>query len=140
MTLYTAVKAIVDRVATDLTAAGFTVKYGAVERLANELPYAVIAPVDYPLEDAATGGHSLHLTVELTILVLIKALNPKVWFEDISEMLLKVPDALLADRTLGGLVYYSLPKSSKPDRITAASRTYFGGVVIFTAKANYTVP
>ena len=133
------VKPICEKVQSLIEAKGFTVVFGRLERLSNEFPYAVIIPTEYGLQNAVLGGRRMHLVVRLEIMVLLKLLNPKIWFDDMSEPVLDVADAILANRTLSGLCYHCIPDAVVPERITTGQKTYYGGIIRVRIEADYTV-
>jgi hypothetical protein len=71
----------------------------------------------------------LEVAVRINLLVLVRETVPASWFDDIISVMGKVADAVLADRTLGGVVKDIYPTGFSPGVITYRNRTFYGGEV-----------
>ena len=100
------------------------------------LPKAIINAEHSPIGQA-TMGELTETKVRGSIVLVILEYEPKDWFTDIIAVMGDVVDALLADRTLGGVVFDSTPSGFAPGEIKFKEKTFYGGVVRWEAILHY---
>ena len=100
------------------------------------LPKAVISAEPAPIGQAAMGEVT-ETKVRGSIVLVILDYEPKDWFDDIISVMGDVVDALLADRTLGGVVFDSTPSGFAPGEVKFKEKTFYGGVVRWEAVLHY---
>ena len=74
----------------------------------GNLPKAIINAEASPIGQASMGDF-LEARVRGSIVLVIREYEPEDWFTDIISVMGDVVDALLADRTLGGVCFDSSP-------------------------------
>ena len=100
------------------------------------LPKAVISAEPAPIGQAAMGEVT-ETKVRGSIVLVILEYEPKDWFDDIISVMGDVVDALLEDRTLGGVVFDSTPSGFAPGEVKFKEKTFYGGVVRWEATLHY---
>ena len=78
-------------------------------------------------------GAGLEVTVRMNLLVLVRESAPEDWFDGVIDVMGKVVDAVLADRTLSGAVQDIYPTNFAPGSISYRSKTFYGGQVTLEA-------
>ena len=128
--IYDAVKAAVDGVAAlNQVVCG--------ERFVlQDTPCAIINPGEVAIEQQ-DAGPALYCGISIEVVLIIRENEPDDWFDDVVEILGAILDAVIADRSLGGLVLDIMPVRFAPAEIRIQSRLYSGGVVTFMALAVY---
>ncbi len=145
MGFYSDYKAVFDRVKTVLTyvAAEGEVPAAGVESLKTVvlgeqftlvgLPKAIINAEPAPVE-ALEMGDTLRVKVNFGVVLVILEYEPADWFTDIIDVMGDVVDAILADRTLGGVCQDCILTGFAPGEIKFKDKLFFGGVVRFRAE------
>jgi len=102
----------------------------------QDTPCAIINPGEVAItqEDA---GSALYNAVAIEVVLIVRENEPDDWFDEVVEVLGDILDAVIVDRTLGGLVLDVAPTGFAPAEIRVANRLYSGGVVTFMALAVY---
>jgi len=100
------------------------------------LPKAIVNAEPAPIGQA-TMGEMLEVKVRGSIVLVILEYEPKDWFTDIIAVMGDVVDALLADRTLGSIVFDCTPTGFAPGEIKFKEKVFFGGVVRWEAILHY---
>jgi hypothetical protein len=104
----------------------------------GDLPKAIINAEGSPINQA-TLGSTLNVTVNFSVVLVIRDYEPQDWFVDIIPVMADVVDAILADRSLRGSVLDVTPTGFYPGEIKFADdKVLFGGVVRFSAELLYT--
>jgi hypothetical protein len=98
----------------------------------GDLPKAIINAEPSPMGQAAMGD-LLEVKVRGSIVLVILEYEPEDWFENIISVMGDVVDALLADRSLGGICFDLTPTGFSPGEIKFQEKTFFGGVVRWEA-------
>ena len=129
-TVFEAIKAAVetkDSIKTVILGERFTV---------GDLPKAIINAEPSPIGQAAMGDFT-ETRVRGSIVLVILEYEPEDWFTDIVAVMGDCVDAILADRSLGGVVFDCIPTGFAPGEIKFKEKTYFGGVVRWEAILHY---
>jgi len=137
MGFYASYKAVFDAVeaAVKTKTAIKTVILG--ERFTIEgLPKAIVNAEPAPIGQA-TMGEMLEVKVRGSIVLVILEYEPKDWFTDIIAVMGDVVDAILADRTLGSVVFDCTPTAFAPGEIKFKEKVFYGGVVRWEAILHY---
>jgi hypothetical protein len=103
------------------------------------LPKAGINAEPSPIGQAAMGG-LLETKVRGSVVMVIREYAPKDWFVDVISVMGDVVDAILADRTLGGVAFDCAPTGFAPGEIRFSEvedKLFYGGVVRFEAVVHY---
>jgi len=100
------------------------------------LPKAILNAEPAPI-DQATMGELLEAKVRGSIVLVILEYEPEDWFTDIIAVMGDVVDAILADRTLGGVAFDCRPTGFAPGEIKFKEKVFFGGVVRWEAIVHY---
>ncbi len=100
------------------------------------LPKAIINAEPSPIGQAAMG-ELLEAKVRGSIILVILDYEPKDWFTDVIAVMGDVVDAVLADRSLGGVCFDCYPTGFGPGEIRFQDKLLFGGVVRFEAVVHY---
>ena len=131
-------KAVFDQVKTALQAVTTikTVVLGEQFRV-QDLPMAIISP-DLTDIDQAAFGNMLDNNIRISVVILIREIEPANWFTDIVPIMGDVVDKILADRTLSNAVRDAIPTMFHPGEITTGGKLYYGGVVRFRALMFFT--
>ena len=102
----------------------------------GNLPKAIINAEAAPIGQASMGDF-LEARVRGSIVLVIREYEPEDWFTDIISVMGDVMDALLADRTLGGVCFDSTPTGFAPGEVKFKDKMYYGGVVRWEAIMHY---
>jgi hypothetical protein len=102
----------------------------------GNLPKAIINAEPAPVGQASMGDF-LEVRVRGSIILVIREYEPEDWFTDIISVMGDVVDALLDDRTLGGVCFDSTPTGFSPGEVKFKEKVYFGGVVRWEAIMHY---
>ena len=102
----------------------------------GNLPKAIINAEAAPIGQASMGDF-LEARVRGSIILVIREYEPEDWFTDIISVMGDVVDALLADRSLGGVCFDSTPTGFSPGEVKFKEKVYFGGVVRWEAIVHY---
>ena len=78
-------------------------------------------------------GEFLETRVRGSIVLVILEYEPEDWFNDIIAVMSDCVDAILADRSLGGVVFDCSPTGFAPGEIKFKEKTFYGGVVRWEA-------
>jgi hypothetical protein len=100
------------------------------------LPKAVINPLPSPVSSETVDG-LMTVKVRFSVVIIILEHTPKDWFTDIITVMADVVDAILADRSLGGVVNDCVPTVFAPGEIKFDNKQFFGGEVGFEAEMFY---
>ena len=100
------------------------------------LPKAILNAEPAPIGQA-TMGELLEAKVRGSIVLVILEYEPEDWFTDIIAVMGDVVDAILADRTLGGVAFDCRPTGFAPGEIKFKEKVFFGGVVRWEAIVHY---
>lgn len=114
-----------------------TVVKGTEFRASSTLPAAIINPLQAPVAPMEMGAY-LQVTVNFSVIVIIRETVPADWFTDIIPIMADVVDAMLADRTLGGKAQDCVPTGFYPGEITFQNKLFYGGAVSFQAVVYFT--
>jgi hypothetical protein len=106
-----------------------TVLLGEQFTLGN-LPKAVIN-AEVSAFSQADLGDDLNVRVGFSVILVIRDYAPKDWFDDVIKVMADVVDAVLADRTLGGVVLDCVPTGFVPGEIKFEDKLLFGGIIRF---------
>ena len=98
----------------------------------GSLPKAIINAEPSPIGQAAMGEF-LETRVRGSIVLVILEYEPEDWFNDIIAVMSDCVDAILADRSLGGVVFDCSPTGFAPGEIKFKEKTFYGGVVRWEA-------
>lgn len=129
MGYYADYSAVFDRVKDDIDAiSGLTVILGGPFRLGVNMPCAVINPMPSRMGNAYTQT-GIETRIGIEVILIIRETAPEDWFADIIKTMGDVVDAILADRTLNGLVLDTIPTLFAPAEVKFESKLYYGGVV-----------
>ncbi|WNZ28462.1 MAG: hypothetical protein IAX21_07275 [Candidatus Bathyarchaeota archaeon] len=137
MTYFTRYKAVFDAVkaAVETKDSIKTVILG--ERFTvGALPKAIINAEPSPLGQAAMGEFT-ETRVRGSIVLVILEYEPEDWFNDIIAVMGDCVDAILADRSLDGVVFDCIPTGFAPGEIKFKEKTFYGGVVRWEAILHY---
>ena len=137
MGYYTSYKAVFDAIkaAVETKESIKTVILG--ERFTvGSLPKAIINAEPSPIGQAAMGEFT-ETRVRGSIVLIILEYEPEDWFNDIIAVMGDCVDAILADRSLGSVVFDCSPTGFAPGEIKFKEKTYFGGVVRWEAILHY---
>jgi hypothetical protein len=102
-------------------------------------PKVVINAEPSPVSQAAMGG-LLEVKVRGSVILVIREYAPKDWFTDVISVMGDVVDAILADRTLGGVAFDCYPTGFSPGEIRfteVEDKLFYGGIVRFEAVVHY---
>ena len=102
----------------------------------GNLPKAIINAEPSPIA-RGTMGSLLKVFVTFTVVLIIREYEPKDWFEDVITVMGEVVDAILADRTLGGLVKDCYPVAFAPGEVKFQDKILYGGDILFKAELWY---
>jgi hypothetical protein len=102
----------------------------------GDLPKAIINAEPSPIGQAAMGDFT-KTRVRGSIVLVILEYEPEDWFNDIIALMGDCVDAILEDRSLGGVVFDCSPTGFAPGEIKFKEKTYFGGVVRWEAILHY---
>jgi hypothetical protein len=105
-----------------------TVFVGENFALTPDTPVILIDASSSPIAPLEMGS-ALDVTVRMNLLVLVRESAPQYWFDGIIEVMGDVVDAILADRTLSGVVQDIYPASFSPGSIMYRGKTFYGGQV-----------
>ena len=100
------------------------------------LPKAIINAEPSPIGQAAMGDF-IETRVRGSIVLVILEYEPEDWFNDIIAVMGDCVDAILADRSLGGVVFDCSPTGFAPGEIKFKEKTFYGGVVRWEAILHY---
>ena len=103
------------------------------------MPKAVINSEPSPISQAAMG-EMLEVKVRGSVILVIREYAPRDWFSDVISVMGDVVDAILADRTLGGVAFDCAPTGFAPGEIRFSEvedKLFYGGVVRFEAVVHY---
>ena len=98
----------------------------------GSLPKAIINAEPSPISQAAMGEF-LETRVRGSIVLVILEYEPEDWFNDIISVMGDCVDAILEDRSLGGVVFDCSPTGFAPGEIKFKEKTFYGGVVRWEA-------
>jgi len=98
----------------------------------GDLPKAIINAEPSPIGQAAMGDFT-ETRVRGSIVLVILEYEPEDWFNDIIAVMGDCVDAILADRSLGGVVFDCSPTGFAPGEIKFNEKTFYGGVVRWEA-------
>jgi len=137
MSFYASYKAVFDAVkaAVEKKVSIKTVILGE-QFTVGALPKAIVNAEPAPIGQA-TMGELLEAKVRGSIILVILEYEPKDWFKDIISVMGDCVDALLADRTLGGVVFDLTPTGFAPGEIKFKEKVFYGGVVRWEAILHY---
>jgi hypothetical protein len=96
------------------------------------LPCAVIN-ADPSTIGPAEMGEMLDVSINFSIILIIREYRPTDWFTDVIAVMGDVVDAILADRTLGDMVKDCYPTGFAPGEIKFQDKLLFGGSIRFKA-------
>ena len=102
----------------------------------GDLPKAIINAEPAPIGQAAMGEFT-ETRVRGSILLVILEYEPEDWFTDIIAVMGDCVDAILEDRSLGGVAFDCSPTGFAPGEVKFKEKTYFGGVVRWEAILHY---
>jgi len=102
----------------------------------GDLPKAIINPEPSPIGQAAMGDFII-TRVRGSIVLVILEYEPEDWFKDIISVMGDCVDAILANRSLGGVVFDCSPTSFTPGEIKFKEKTFYGGVVRWETILHY---
>jgi len=102
----------------------------------GSLPKAILNAEPAPIGQAAMGEFT-ETRVRGSIVLMILEYEPEDWFNDIIAVMGDCVDAILADRSLGGVVFDCSPTGFAPGEITFKEKTFYGGVVRWEAIMHY---
>jgi hypothetical protein len=100
------------------------------------LPKAIINAEPSPIGQAAMGEFT-ETRVRGSIVLVILEYEPEDWFDDIIVVMGDCVDAILEDRSLGGVVFDCIPTGFAPGEIRFKEKTFYGGVVRWEAILHY---
>ena len=98
----------------------------------GSLPKAIINAEPSPMGQAAMGEFT-ETKVRGSIVLVILEYEPEDWFDDIIAVMGDCVDAILEDRSLGGVVFDCSPTGFAPGEIKFKEKTFYGGVVRWEA-------
>ncbi len=133
MGFYADFNAVYARVKADLEAVSAlkNVVLGEQFRV-TKLPMAIINVGDTVVAKAEIGT-MLQVTLNFTVILVIRETEPKDWFAEIVSPMGDVLDALVADSTSNSTVKDLWPTRFSPAEIRFTDKLYYGGVVSFQA-------
>ena len=102
----------------------------------GSLPKAIINAEPSPIGQA-TMGEFLETRIRGSIVLVILEYEPEDWFNDIIAVMGDCVDAILTDRSLGGVVFDCSPTSFAPGELKFKEKTFYGGVVRWEAVLHY---
>ena len=102
----------------------------------GDFPKAIINAEPSPIGQVAMGDFT-ETRVRGSIVLVILEYEPEDWFNDIIALMGDCADAILEDRSLGGVVFDCSPTGFAPGEIKFKEKTYFGGVVRWEAILHY---
>jgi len=102
----------------------------------GDLPKAIINAEPSPIGPAAMGEFT-ETKVRGSIVLVILEYEPEDWFDDIIAVMGDCVDAILVDRSLGGVVFDCSPTGFAPGEIKFKEKTFYGGVVRWEAILHY---
>jgi len=133
MSFYACYKAVFDAVkATVETKSAIETVILGERFTVGGLPKAILNAEPAPIGQA-TMGELLEVKVRGSIVLVILEYEPKDWFTDIISVMGDVVDAILEDRTLGGVAFDCRPTGFAPGEIKFKEKVFFGGVVRWEA-------
>jgi hypothetical protein len=98
----------------------------------SPLPKAIISADPSPIKQFLQSDQ-LDVKVRGNIVLVILSHEPADWFVNIIAVMGDVVDAILADRTLGGVVSDCIPTSFIPGEVKFKEQSYYGGEIRFEA-------
>ncbi len=102
----------------------------------GNLPKAIINAEPAPIGQA-TMGQFTETRVRGSIVLVILEYEPEDWFTDIIAVMGDCVDAILADRSLGGVAFDCSPTGFAPGEVKFKEKTFYGGVVRWEATMHY---
>jgi hypothetical protein len=133
MGYYTSYKAVFDAIKTAVESKESIRTVILGERFTvGSLPKAIINAEPSPIGQAAMGEFT-ETRVRGSIVLIILEYEPEDWFNDIIAVMSDCVDAILADRSLGGVVFDFSPTGFAPGEIKFKEKTFYGGVVRWEA-------
>jgi hypothetical protein len=133
MGYYTSYKAVFDAIKTAVESKESIRTVILGERFTvGSLPKAIINAEPSPIGQAAMGEFT-ETRVRGSIVLIILEYEPEDWFNDIIAVMSDCVDAILADRSLGGVVFDCSPTGFAPGEIKFKEKTFYGGVVRWEA-------
>jgi hypothetical protein len=102
----------------------------------SPLPKAIINAEAAPLKQFLQG-ELVETKVRGSIVLVILSHEPADWFVNIIAVMGDVVDAILADRTLGGVVFDCIPTAFIPGEIKFKEAAFYGGEIRFEAVLNF---
>jgi hypothetical protein len=137
MGYYTSYKAVFDAIKTAIESKESIRTVILGERFTvGSLPKAIINAEPSPIRQAAMGEFT-ETRVRGSIILIILEYEPEDWFNDIIAVMGDCVDAILADRSLGGVVFDCSPTGFAPGEIKFKEKTFYGGVVRWEAILHY---
>jgi hypothetical protein len=137
MGYYTSYKAVFDAIKTAVESKESIRTVILGERFTvGSLPKAIINAEPSPIGQAAMGEFT-ETRVRGSIVLIILEYEPEDWFNDIIAVMSDCVDAILADRSLGGVVFDCSPTGFAPGEIKFKEKTFYGGVVRWEAILHY---
>jgi hypothetical protein len=137
MGYYTSYKAVFDAIKTAIESKESIRTVILGERFTvGSLPKAIINAEPSPIGQAAMGEFT-ETRVRGSIVLIILEYEPEDWFNDIIAVMSDCVDAILADRSLGGVVFDCSPTGFAPGEIKFKEKTFYGGVVRWEAILHY---
>ena len=98
----------------------------------GDLPKVIINAEPSPIGQAAMGDFIV-TRVRGSLVLVILEYEPEDWFQDIISVMGDCVDAILDDRSLGGVVFDCSPTGFAPGEIKFQEKTFYGGVVRWEA-------
>lgn len=102
----------------------------------GDLPKAIINAEPAPIGQAAMGEFT-ETRVRGSIVLVILEYEPEDWFTDIIAVMGDCIDAILEDRSLGGVAFDCSPTGFAPGEVKFKEKTFYGGVVRWEAIIHY---
>jgi len=137
MGYYTSYKAVFDAIKTAVESKESIKTVILGERFTvGSLPKAILNAEPSPIGQAAMGEFT-ETRVRGSIVLIILEYEPEDWFKDIIAVMGDCVDAILADRSLGGVVFDCSPTGFAPGEIKFKEKTFYGGVVRWEAILHY---
>ena len=102
----------------------------------GDLPKAIINAEPAPIGQAAMGEFT-ETRVRGSIVLVILEYEPEDWFTEIIAVMGDCVDAILDDRTLGGVVFDCSPTGFAPGEVKFKEKTFYGGIVRWEATMHY---
>ena len=137
MGYYTSYKAVFDAIKAAVEAKESIKTVILGERFTvGSLPKAIINAEPSPMSQAAMGEFT-ETRVRGSIVLIILEYEPEDWFNEIIAVMGDCVDGILADRSLGGVVFDCSPMGFAPGEIKFKEKTFYGGVVRWEAILHY---